>query len=321
MPIQIEGPDGQMHVFDDNTPMDTITGQLSKTYGTAVHAPTPPPDPTQPPGTQPGGLQASMNAEGGDPTMVPLSPTARGNQLMSTVFGMAGNRAGETGFNAAVQNDPTFQSRKAQATALGKNAALLATKQEVGKRIFDEFNNMESKVRAWQQHAPGAFNGATGRWNSNNWVQDATGFMNPGASNLHTLLTHDIDKLTNLYRQIPGTGPGGVITDQQAEVFKDAIGQWMQERSAPGAWAVISSAKDMIRAQAGLSPNYDAPQRPLAEEDVAAINEHASQPMAWDDPRVTGVPGLHIGQVVNGYKFLGGNAVGPHAAKNWEKVQ
>ena len=45
MPITIEGPDGQMHTFDDGTPMENITGQLSKTYGATVHAPTAPSPP------------------------------------------------------------------------------------------------------------------------------------------------------------------------------------------------------------------------------------------------------------------------------------
>lgn len=324
MPQEIEGPDGQIHTFPDGVSDADIGSQMTKLYGQGAlgadvgGSQTPPPDPSMPPGTVPGGMQPSMNGTDDDPTMVPLSPEAKHAQRMMDIMGYMGNRAGVMAANNRLQSDSTYQARKSESNAFGKNAQLISSKQEVGKRVFDEMNNLEEKARAWQQHAPGAFNGATGRWNSSDYVQDATGWMNPGASDLHTLLSHDIEKLATLYRQIPGAGPGGQMTDMQVQLFKDAIGKWMEARSPETAFAVLGSAKDLIRANSGLSPSYNAPQRPLSEEDVLAINKHATKPMAMDDARVTGVPGLHIGSVVNGYKFLGGNYDRP---KNWEKAQ
>lgn len=255
--------------------------------------PTAPPGPTPltapgklPPGTVSGRMVAQEGAP--DASMVPLSAEAQQATRMLPIMGLMGDRAGVMSQKDILDADPTYQARLSQSRKMGETAASLSAKQAAGRRVYESLNELEQKAQAWKEHAPSAFSGATGPWNSNEYLQMGTGWSNRGAQAFNTLLHHDIEKLTALYREMPSTG-SGTGSDAQDKNFKDAMGQWITEPDPDSAFAVLRSAKDLIRAKSGLPSDWDLPRQPLKPEDIAAINHYAATPITPDSPYVTGI--------------------------------
>lgn len=253
----------------------------------------PPPEATplttpdqMPPGTAPGRMVAQENAP--DASMVPLSANAQGAQNMMSVMGLMGDRAGVMSQNDILQADPTYQARKKEAEQMGTTAGNLDRKREAGTRVFDSLNQLEQKARAWYDHAPSAFNGAIGPWNSNDYLQTATGWANRGAQAAHTMFDHDIEKMVAEYREMPSTG-ASQGSDAQDLTFKNAMGKWQSAPDADTAFAILQSAKDLVRQKAGLGKTFDLPRAALDPKDVNAINRYAETPITKDSPYVTGV--------------------------------
>ncbi len=266
----------------------------------------------QPPGTHEGRMVARENAP--DASMVGLSSNAQSALNMMPVFGFMGDRAGVQGQMDILNSDPTYLARKKQAEAMGTNAAQLSAKQQAATGVLGELNSLETKLKAWKQHAPSAYNAATGPYNSNEYVQYATGWANRGGQALNTLLHHDIEKLAGLYRDLP-SAQGGSGTDAQDANFKSAMGKWLESPDPDNALAVLASAKDMIRTKGGLAHDFEAPSHPLRPEDVAAINRYAQVPIDSNSPFVTG--GLKLGEVRKGYRYLGGP---PDDPASWRRL-
>lgn len=321
MPIRVKGPDGQIHSFEDGTPDDAIDAQMSSAYGfnspgSLADAP-PVAQPLagpgmMPPGTTPGRMVAQEDAP--DASMVPLSANAGRAQRLMTVEGLLGDRAGVMSQNDILRADPTFEARQKQAGVMGTTAGQLDRKREAGTRVYSALNDLEQKARAWYEHAPGAFNGATGPWNSNQTLQMATGWSNRGAQAFNTTLHHDIEKLVALYREMPSTGAGSGSDAQDAN-FKDAMGQWITAPDPQTAFAILQSAKDLIRAKSGLPREFNIPHTPLDPRDVESINTYAEKPITPDSPYVTG--GLKVGTVRKGYVYQGGSPADP---ASWQRA-
>lgn len=265
-----------------------------------------------PPGTTPSRMVAQEGAP--DANMVPLSAQAQQAQRMLPVMGMMGDRAGVMSQKDILDADPTYLARKNQALKMGDNAALLSSKQQAATRIYQQLNSLEQKMQAWKDHAPSAFNAGTGPYNSNEWMQLGTGWANRGGQAFNTLLNHDIKKLAGLYRDIPG-GVGGQGTDSQDTRFEKAMGEWISAPDPDTAFAILQSAKEMIRAKGGLPGEFDTPKQPLSAADIAAINHYAATPITPDSPFVSG--GLKVGTVRKGYAYQGGI---PGDPASWKKV-
>lgn len=281
------------------------------------HAPTPAPTPLQgpgmmPPGTTPGRVVAQEDAP--DASMVPLSRNAQQAQDLMTVMGLTGDHAGVMSQNDILKADPTYEARQKQMGVMGTTAGQLDRKREAGTRVYSALNDLEQKARAWHDYAPGAFSGATGPWNSNQTLQMATGWSNRGAQAFNTVLHHDIEKLVALYREMPSTG-NSAGSDAQDANFKDAMGQWITAPDASTGFAILQSAKDLVRAKSGLPRDFDIPHTPLDPRDVESINTYAEKPITPDSPYVTG--GLKIGTVRKGYVYQGGPPADP---TSWQRA-
>ena len=279
----------------------------------------PPPDPASlaapgmmPPGTTPGRMVAQENAP--DASMVPLSADAQDAMGLMTVMGLTGDRAGVMSQKDILDADPTYRARNKEADQMGTTAGNLDRKREAGTRVYSALNDLEQKARAWHDAAPQAFNGATGPWNSNQMLQTATGWSNRGAQAFNTVLHHDIEKLVALYREMPSTG-NSTGSDAQDANFKDAMGQWITAPDANTGFAILQSAKDLVRAKSGLPKDFDIPHTPLDPRDVDSINTYAEKPITPDSPYVTG--GLRVGTVRKGYVYQGGP---PGDAASWQKA-
>lgn len=298
MPYEIEGPDGKIHNFPDGTSSEQINSQMSSLYGKGsfstpldpitpakpAHAPLAPG--AMPPGTVAGTMQAQPYTP--DASMIPLSAEAVRAQRMATFSGLMGDAAGVRAAHENLNSDPTYKARQAQATKMGENAAQLSAKQQAGVRVYDAVNELEQKVKAWKDHAPAAFKGGLGPWNSDQTFQNYTGFMNRGAQAFTTSMHHDIEKLVALYREMPSTGSSGGSDAQDAN-FKDAMGKWIESPDPDTALAILQSAKGLVRNKSGLPHDFDVPRRPLDPTDIAAINHYAQVPITPDSPYATGV--------------------------------
>lgn len=283
MPQYIKDPEGNLHTFEDNATSDQINAQMS-TYWQKKQA-TPKVEPSIP-GAKPGGMQPQEGAP--DLSMVPLSDEAERYKRMSVVGGMMGNRAlGMAGSNL-YEHDPTYIARSAAAKGAGEQAATLAGKQGAGKRVYSAVDELEQKAKAWLDHVPKGFNGAIGPYNSNPAYQRWTGtlpvFGNDAAYDFHSIMNHDIHKLTALYREMPSSGKGSG-SDAQDATFFEAMGAAQKAQSPEAFFAIMQSAKQLVRDKAGLPHAFDLRRAPLHPTDVVAINKYAgSKPITEGSP-------------------------------------
>lgn len=287
MAQQIRDPQGEVHEFPDEMPPDQIHAAMTAKW-TAKNTSRPgfpSAAPAQPPGTRPGGMQPQTNAP--ESSMAPLSEDAERYKRMMTLKTMQGDRAGVTGATNLLHSDPSYVHQQEQAKKMGTDAATLAAKQGAGTRVYSALNELEQKSRAWLDHAPSAFNAATGEYYSNPYVQLGTGWANQGGQAFHRLLSHDIAKLTALYREMPSSGRGSGSDAQDAN-FKEAMGEFVKAKTPEQYFAIMQSAKQLIRDKAGLPHDFDLPYAPLHPADVAAVSQYASRPIGSDSPYVTG---------------------------------
>lgn len=286
MTITVRDPDGGTHDFPDGTPDSAINAEMQKRWAARG---VPKPEPLAGPGMMPPGTvpARSMQSQPGapDPAMVPLSEDAQRAQRMMGFYGLKGNRAGATAAHNLLTTDPTYIARKRQAEKMGEDAGTLYTKQAAATRVYEAINELEQKARAWYEHNPDAFNAGTGPWNQSQTLQKATGWLNRGGQSFNNLMHHDIEKLVALYREMPSAGKG-TGSDAQDANFKDAMGKWMESPDPKSAFAVLQSAKGLIRSKGGLSHDFDLPRQPLDPRDVASINTYAKRPIGPDSPYV-----------------------------------
>jgi len=295
----IYGPDGVKYSFPDGMPTMQIQAFMASKYGGPKATPgadQPPPPPVgaplatpggMPPGSTPGQMNPQPHAP--DASMLPLSADAHRAQRMMEWGALSGNRTLEAAGKARFEQDPTAIARKVQAQKAGEDAGILQQKQAAGTRVYAAMDELEQKVMAWMDHAPKAFNAATGEYNSLPSVQFATGWMNQGGQAFHRMLEHDIAKMTALYREMPGSSKGSGSDAQDAN-FKEAMGEFIKAKTPTQALAILQSAKQLIRDKGGLPHGFELPPRPMHPRDVAAVREYATTPMGDDSPYVTGIP-------------------------------
>lgn len=273
----IQDPAGGIHQFPVSTPPDQIHAEMMRRWN-AAHPPAAfqSSPATQPPGTQPGGMQPQSAAPAA--SMAPLSDDAERYKRMLQLKAMQGDRAGVQGATALLHAEPTYVHTQEQAKKMGDDAATLAAKQGAGTRVYSAVDELEQKARAWQEHLPGAFNGAIGPFNSDPDIQKWTGtnyfIGNRAAYDFHTLMDHDIHKLTALYREMPSSGRGAGSDAQDAN-FMEAMGAARKADTPEAFFAIMQSAKQLVRDKAGLPHEYDLPRAPLHPTDVALINRYA----------------------------------------------
>jgi hypothetical protein len=272
--IYRQAPDGHMMAFPQGTPPEEQDRQMqtywdnrstdtSGAQGTAV----------LPQGTQPSGLQPQEGAP--DPHIIPLSPQAQMYKgLLMQQGGAGGTRQGVMAINDLLHTEPSVLAQDEASKAFGKQMAGLGAKQAAARRVYNGLNELEMKAQAWMTHNPSAFNAAIGPFNSNDTVQNWTGWLNSGAYDLHKAMDHDIHRLVAGYRDIPG-GQGGQGSDAQDLNFKNAIGEAVQAKTPQMFFGILHSAKNMIRDKGGLASDWDVPHDPLDPTDVRAINHYS----------------------------------------------
>lgn len=290
MTITVRDPDGQTHEFADGTPDSAINAEMQRRWAARGTIPPAKPEPLagpgqMPPGVSPSRMQAQPHAP--DAHMVPLSEEAQQAQSLMRWKTLTGEKGGVQGAMDLLKTDPTYQAREKQAHKMGEDAGTLAAKQGAATRVYEAMNELEQKARAWLEHAPSAFNAATGEYYSMPSVQFATGWMNTGGQAFHRMMEHDISKLTALYREMPSTGKGGGSDAQDAN-FKNAMGEFMKAKTPEQFFAILQSAKGLIRAKGGLSHDFDMPYKPMHPSDVLAVNQYAARPVTENSPYVTG---------------------------------
>ena len=129
------------------------------------------------------------------------------------------------------------------------------------------------------------------------------------------MFDHDVKKLVAEYREMPSTGTS-TGSDAQDANFADAMGRWQHAPDKDTVFAILQSAKDLVRQKAGLGATYDSPPKALDPADVRAINRYADRPITPDSPYVTG--GLTPGTVRKGYTYMGG---APNDPASWRRAQ
>ena len=273
MPIVISDPDGTPHQFPDGTSPSLIDQEMEYRWNQKQQSAS-----NQPPGTTAGGLQAQADAPAA--SMIPLSPAAQQAQRNIQFFGLAGNRAGVSAQDAILKNDPSVKARDAQSQAAGQSANKLADKQGAAARVYAAANELDQKANAWYQHAPDAFTAAIGPFNTHVdpviSVPAIKGLWNPGAYDFYTTMDHDIHKLTSLYREMPSSGGSGGGSDSQDANFLNAMGEARRAKSPESFFAIMQSAKQLIRDKGGLPHGFELPPEPLNTKDIAAINRYAA---------------------------------------------
>ncbi len=274
----IQDPSGGLHQFPRSMPDDQIHAEMTKRWNAARQpAQMPLTPPVQPPGTRPGGMQPQSAAP--DASMAPLSEDAERYMRMLQLKAMQGDRAGVMGAENLLKAEPTYVHRQEQAKKMGDDAATLAAKQGAGTRVYSAVDELEQKAQAWLEHLPSAFNAAIGPYNSDPRLQRWTGTLpvigNSAGYDFHTLMDHDIHKLTALYREMPSSGRGAGSDAQDAN-FMEAMGAARKAQTPEAFFAIMQSAKQLVRDKAGLPHNFDLPRAPLHPTDVAVINRYAT---------------------------------------------
>ncbi len=224
-----------------------------------------------PPGATAGGLQPRVGAP--DAAMLPLSAEAqRAYNAMRSPFI---DRATQQANKERLEADPTFEARKAQAVASGKDAAQLGLRRGEGVAALSFADKIVQNARAWEAYAPKALNGATGPYNSSATVQHLTGFgTGSGGYALWSSLNHDVNALTALYGNIPSPGANKAATDQANATFNSAIGEWREARDPATMFAIMERMRDLIKVKAGLPLDYAPPITPLDDRNIKMLERY-----------------------------------------------
>lgn len=240
MPIEVEGPTGKVHQFDDTTPQDQIMAQMSKLYGTSGSL--------QPHAPRPGDATPASGAVMPSMQSVPnyRSHEDDENLVLGSLF---------PHMVPLIQNTPGHVQRVEQAKTIGKDLGNLEEKQRAGTQVRDMLHQLGET--ADEGHARGALDQAIGPVNQSDIFQRVRGAI-PGLSrwyeggyNLHNQLMHDIDGLVTAFVASSGNIK---MSDSRQKAFTDTMGRMMNATNKTEFDKIKKDAERIINGTFGLAP-------------------------------------------------------------------
>lgn len=250
MPIEVEGPDGKVHSFPDNTSHEQINSQMSSLYGG-------------------GGALSAIQPQAGDAT------AASGN-VMPNMQSTPSYRTREDNMNLAlgavfphmqqiIQNTPGHALRMEAAKTAGKNLGNLEERQRAGLQVLDALNLLGET--ADQGFTEGNLSGAIGPVESIPLMQrirasiPLVGSAYEKEYNLHNRLMHAIHGLTTEF--VASASKGGInMSDARQKAFEETMGAMMSSTTKEEFDKIRHDAERVIRGTFGLAPGVKSePQR------------------------------------------------------------
>lgn len=239
MGIEVEGPDGKVHSFPDNTPHDQIMGEMSKLYNTqgSLSAATP----------QAGSATAASGA------VMPHMGTMPSYQsqedfrqlFLSQMFPHA---------QQLIQNTPGHKMRVANAEAVGKDLAKIEEKQRAGSQILNVLGQLRST--ADEADKSGNLSSAIGPLEGGQWAQrvraavPVVGNYYEDAYNTNNRLHHIIHGLTTAFVTASG---GQNMSDARQKAFEETMGAMMNATNKKEFDKIAHDAEAIIRDTFALS--------------------------------------------------------------------
>ena len=271
-----------------------------------------------PPGTAPGGMQP--NARAPDASMVPLSANSQQEMNLMRVYGLMGDRAGVQSSQDILNADPTYLARKTQATDMGKNAALLASKQGAGTSILTGVDKLQDLISGADDDV---LKGSMGPYNMSKvhpytvtplspsaylapqdmTPPEAAQAYNPSEKNaknwdFQNRMEHLIEGLTVQFIASTG-GAGNNMSDARQQAFTDAMGRMRQATTKDEMMKIVDDARHVIS-----NTFYIPPTIPVLSPEQARSAAPGTV-FKTPDGRTLRVPGIPSG----GSSFVG--APGP----------
>lgn len=279
MPIEVEGPDGRVHTFPDNTDQGAIMAQMASLYG----------------GGPGGSLRPQSLPRAGDataasgaimPSMASTPPYMSNEDwdrvMLSQMFPNA---------QGTIANTPGAQFRTAQAQAAGKNLAELEERQRAGRHMLNLLHGLVGNVASTPDPnrpndptarvAHPALDAAIGPLNSRDWWQSGREIANVGnimgtraGYDLHNRLSHGIHALTTAFTS--AAKAGNMSNDRQA-VFTDTMGAMMHATNYDDFMRILADADHFIRENFGLAPGANVPRQPSRTATAAPAGPQREQ--------------------------------------------
>lgn len=251
MGIEVEGPDGKVHTFADNTPHEQINAEMSKIYNGqgALQAVTP----------QAG---SATSASGAVMPHMGTTPAYQSQEdmrqlLLSQMFPHA---------QQIIQNTPGHKMRVANAEAVGKDLAKIEEKQRAGSQILNVLGQLRSTADEAHQGEKDAYGNivkapslenAIGPLEGNQWAQrmraavPLLGNYYEDAYNTNNRLHHIIHGLTTAFVT---ASAGGNMSDARQKAFEETMGAMMNATSKKEFDKIAHDAEQIIRDTFAMTP-------------------------------------------------------------------
>lgn len=243
MPIEVEGPDGQVKSFPDGTSHEEINRQMSQSYGGKSGA-------LAPQGLQkPGQATAASGAVMPSMQSIPDYVTDEDfdKLILSKMFPHA---------QQLIQKTPGYIAREELAKKVGQNLGSLEERQRGGTQVLD----MLQQLGHTADEGGSTLDSAIGPLNASPAFQRAREAANVWdimgtrkGYDLHNQLTHDIHGLTTAF--ISAAGKGGIqMSDARQKAFEETMGAMMKATSKKEFDKIKVDADRIIRGTFGLQP-------------------------------------------------------------------
>lgn len=242
MPIEVEGPDGRVHPFPDNTPHEQINQFMSQQYGGQGSL-----SPVQP---QAGQATAASGAVMPNMQSVPAYHTDedRKNIGLGFLFPHMG---------PIIQNTPGHALRMEAAKTAGKNLGQLEERQRAGLQVLDALNLL--KETADDGHKAGNLGSAIGPIESNQTLQKVraaipvVGNYYEPSYNLNNRLNHAVHGLVTEF--VASASKGGItMSDARQKAFEETMGAMLHSTSKEEFDKIAHDAERIIKGTFGLAP-------------------------------------------------------------------
>ena len=271
MPIEVEGPDGRVHPFADDTPDETIHSFMENIYGRKGQFLTPQTPQAGAPTAASGVTMPHMASTPGY-----MSSEDYKQLMLSQMFPHAAQ---------LLQNTPGHQLRVAAAKKVGENLGNLEERQRAGRVVVDMLHQLGET--ADEGHKNKYLEGAIGPLDANEYWQrgralalgwvPGLGKSIEGSYNLHNQLEHDIEGLTTAF--IASAAKGGItMSDSRQKAFKDTMGAMMKATTKEEFDKIKKDAARIIEGTFGLAPGaYIAPR----SSNRAPEQQHQQRPRKY----------------------------------------
>lgn len=242
MPIEVEGPDGKVHQFPDNTPNEAINQQMTQVYGGQGSL-----NPLQP---RAGEATAASGAIMPNMQSVPSyhSDEDRKNMAMGMLF---------PHMNQIIQNTPGHALRMEAAKTAGKNLGGLEERQRAGLQVLDALNLLKETSDDGQK--TGQLQSAIGPIESSPTLQKIraavpiVGSYYEPSYNLNNRLNHAIHGLVTEF--VASASKGGItMSDARQKAFEETMGAMMHATTKEEFDKISHDAERIIRGTFGLAP-------------------------------------------------------------------